>query len=488
MKKLIIILSLLFINCQEKENQPFSLKGEISNYPKDYLILVQDTTGFGLSTKIDSIKINKNGQFYLSQDENFYSNAFLIFENNKPFRITLSKYLVEPINIAINNSKPDSIIITGEQAPFVQYYLDQQNYWRKIYAEMANRHPVLANRNNQKLEYHRIQDTITKLRIEFLENYFKSLQIENQSQFIDFEKKSLIYSNLYYRMSGQEKEIIERLEFYNHPKENSTKLTYSDKVVFTDKSLFSINSYREFTFDFIMNDIRIHNPNGNQSSYEYYLLKGLDRIDKWFTDTHTNSIEKVIFINELISKAEIFNAKINIDTFSIVIDNLEKNPLAANYLPILNENLRQLEESTNQLSPGDKAPNFQLLDRDGNYYRLSDIKNKTVLIDVWASWCRPCISSFPKWNDLVQENRKNKNIVFLAVSIDDKKERWKKGLEKYDLNGIQLFAGNGGFNSDFAKEFKIKALPKYIAIDSIGNIISFSPSFADFKKIITEVN
>lgn len=443
MKKLFFyIYLLLLISCQKKDNNSFPIIIEISNYPKDYLLLAQDTIGFGLTTKIDSIGIDK-GRFYLNKGS--ASNSVLIFDdNNKPFNISLSRFLTQSITIQLDFSKPDSISFRGDQARFIQYDIDQKEYWVEIYEKMAVRYPILASRNNHKKEYHQIQDSITDLRIKFLENYFKDSELENQTEFIEFEEKALIYSNLFYRMSGQKKEIIQQLDFYPVAKKDSLKLTYSDQVSFSNKQLFSLYPYREFTQAFIMNDIRLHYPNGDQSSYEYYLSNGLERIDKWFTNPETNSIEKIIFINELINTAKIFNASINVEAFKKAIDNLVVKSSVIDCKSIINENLDQLEEFMNRLSVGKKAPNFMLLDKNGKEYRLSEMENKTIFIDVWASWCGPCISSFPKWNEFVQSNQENKNLEFLTISIDNTNKEWEKGLAKHDLKGLKLFAGNGG--------------------------------------------
>ncbi len=352
-----------------------------------------------------------------------------------------------------------------------------------IYEDFARRHPVLAQSDNQKEEYHLIQDTITQLRISFLENYFEGLQIKNQSEFIEYEKNSLIYSNLFYRMSGQEKEIIKNLSFYNESTNDSLSLTFSDQVDFSKKSLFTVDFYREFIIDFLMNDIRLHSSDDNVSSYEFFLNKGLKRIDVWFKTPETNSLAKVIFINDLLLKAKIFNAQVDVNEIRRTIKDLEKDPLVNNYLPILNEAFDDLKQSMSKLSTGSKAPEFNLVDKNDQTFTFSDTSEKIVIIDVWASWCKPCIAAFPKWNNLVLRNQNNNNIEFLTISVDDTKERWKKGMEKHSLEGIHLYAGEGGFKSVFAKDYNIKALPHYIAIDENGRILTVTSSFSDISKI-----
>ncbi len=127
-KLLIIIFCFIFINCQKRESQSLSISGEISNYPKNYLIFGRDTTGVGLKTSIDSIKLDQEGKFRYVPQRKFKSNPIIVFDTPQPTRINLSKFLVDPINFNFDLTQIDSLTISGNQAPFVQYYQDQKKY------------------------------------------------------------------------------------------------------------------------------------------------------------------------------------------------------------------------------------------------------------------------------------------------------------------------------------------------------------------------
>lgn len=478
----ILLFAILFVACTKEEKQ-LSINGIISNYSKDYALFISDTTGFGLATSIDTIKIDNNGILYFKKDL-LNSNAVLIFEDTNPITLTIPFSLNEPINIDLDFSKPDSIKIRGEQAAFVQFYVDQQKYWMEIYQEMSNKHPELASSDNQSKKYHIIQDTITRLRIQYLNNYFEDLNLTGKEDQITDERNSLLYSNLYFRMSGQKNEIIEKLAFYQKSNLNSKNfLTYSNEVIFSDVNLFVNDYYREFVNDFIMKAVRVENPQGEFSSFEFYLNKGLSVIDQWFQTSQTNSLQKLVFINHLINTAIIFEESVIINDFQVAIEDLRKSEYASIYLRPIEDNLQQLHNSMSKSLIGTKAPDFELKDINGKVHKLSDFGNKLLFIDVWASWCKPCVSSLPEWNIMVEKHSGNNNFQFISVSIDDDINNWVKGVGKFKPKGVNLFTGGKEFDSPFAKSFEINEIPTYFSIDKQGNIMAISSSVSEVQEI-----
>ncbi|ETN96144.1 TlpA family protein disulfide reductase [Zhouia amylolytica] len=488
MKKIITILifAFLLMACQIEKRQ-FEVKGKVSNNSKDYALFIYDTTGIGISTLIDTVYIDDTGNFTV-KDKHPKSRSSLIFNEEDPIRLAIQNQLNSSIEIDLNVLKPDSIKIHGDQAPMMKYYLDQQEFWSKIFKDKSGKHPEIASGNNQSLIYHKVQDTITNKRIQYLLEYFNNTEILNQEDFINMEKNSLIYENLYYRMSGQKNDLVKQLKFYQEANADSIDiLTYSDKVSFSDKSLFSNYFYRKFINNVIMDVVRFENPASNHSSYELYLHKGLAVINEWYKDPELNKLQKIIFIDHLISNAITFKNPINIYEFQQRIEILKRSKFANEYLSILEDKLLELDELISKFSKGSKAPDFKLEDREGTLYESSDFKNKVLFIDVWASWCGPCISSFPKWNKLVEDYSENRNdYEFITVSMDKDRDKWINSLDKLNLKGLKLFAGPKAFNSQFATSFKINALSSYIAIDDKGNIISISSSIGEFEKIIRQ--
>ncbi|MET0634809.1 MAG: TlpA disulfide reductase family protein [Chitinophagaceae bacterium] len=120
------------------------------------------------------------------------------------------------------------------------------------------------------------------------------------------------------------------------------------------------------------------------------------------------------------------------------------------------------------------APAFNLFDSTGKEYTLDSFKGKIIYLDVWASWCSPCIGQFPPAKKLEEKYRGNNNLLFLSASIDATREGWiNKGLKKHTPPGLQLWAGVGGWDSQFSKDYFVRGIPKYILIDKEGRIINF---------------
>ncbi|WP_172917822.1 TlpA family protein disulfide reductase [Capnocytophaga canis] len=134
---------------------------------------------------------------------------------------------------------------------------------------------------------------------------------------------------------------------------------------------------------------------------------------------------------------------------------------------------------------GSKSPSFSFENEKGEKVSLEDFRGKLVYIDVWASWCGPCISEIPYLKKL-EADFKGKEVVFVSISKDIKKEHWQQALEKHQLKGIQLWGGN---KSDFYDAYFINSIPRFILIDKKGKVISPSapePSAPKIKELIEE--
>lgn len=122
-----------------------------------------------------------------------------------------------------------------------------------------------------------------------------------------------------------------------------------------------------------------------------------------------------------------------------------------------------------KLATGNVAPVFTYASIEGDTISLEDFKGKLVYIDVWATWCGPCIREHPAMEKL-QERFSGKDVVFIAVSIDSMPEPWQKMVAEKKLGGVHLFAP-GAWNSTIIQDYMIAGIPRFILIDREGRII-----------------
>jgi thiol-disulfide isomerase/thioredoxin len=131
------------------------------------------------------------------------------------------------------------------------------------------------------------------------------------------------------------------------------------------------------------------------------------------------------------------------------------------------------------LAPGKPAPDFALPDSSGNILKLSDYKGKIVYVDVWGTWCGPCIQEIPDALKL-QEAYKDKPIVFLYVALEYGKNditRWRnfiagksKRFPDKPFTGVHVVAEKQ-FGNPEMMPYKLNFAPTHILIDHNGNIV-----------------
>ena len=127
------------------------------------------------------------------------------------------------------------------------------------------------------------------------------------------------------------------------------------------------------------------------------------------------------------------------------------------------------------LKVGRPAPNFEFPGLDGQIVSLSDHRGKVVLVNIWATWCPPCIDEMPSMEKLYNELQ-GENFEILAVSIDTQGlEAVAPFMKAYKLTFPALIDSEGTIKN----LYKATGVPESIIIDKQGILI---------KKIIGPID
>lgn len=111
------------------------------------------------------------------------------------------------------------------------------------------------------------------------------------------------------------------------------------------------------------------------------------------------------------------------------------------------------------------APPFSL-PTDTGVVSLAALKGKVVYVDFWATWCVPCRKSFP-WMNEMNAKYKKQGLEIIAISMDSKREKVKKFLEKVPANFTIAYDPEG----EIADAYKVQVMPSSFIIDRKGKLI-----------------
>ena len=305
-------------------------------------------------------------------------------------------------------------------------------------------------------EFTPMLDSIHEAEESFLSNYFKgSGHLEEIRVFLLTELADILYGWANYKTS------------------------YPGLNQYLNKSTFPPVLPDDY-YDF-MKVIRIYNPDAiHSSSYLEFLGDYVDR-ESWklvaADSVQTFRQHKEQFIDRNVPGVlkeyilahwtyETLTQENDLEFGTYLLNKIKRESPRNSYMELLERTVR----IASTLSPGHPAPNFTLPDAKGKMVSLSDFRGKVVYLDIWATWCGPCRAEIPHALKLEEEMR-NRDVVFLSVSVDEDDKAWKKMIKEKEMKGVHLIS-KGNFESTVAKLYNVKGIPQYVIIDQKGNIVT----------------
>ncbi len=408
--------------------------------------VIKNSSPFSLS--VDSIKLNEHGQFRIEKSL-INPQYFTFFIGSNSFYI----YLRPGDSLMLSTELSDlygKLKFSGDASLYNDYLARSTNisyhFKDKIYDLFAKNElqaivGIDSLRAIHESELFEIQSNATKL-----DPYFMS--IENERILYEWG----LY-HLYYPQYFQ----------YLHPDTTlgltSNYQTYLAELNLNNPKLASLPIYVSFLENYVNVKAELIYKNRGESDKLPFIVTQLNELKKLTLGDSLNSILSYLFVKQ----------QVDYEGYKYYKET-EKQYLALCKDSNLVHSIKSKLDDWAHLAKGQTAMDFTFEDLKGTKISLSDFNGKWVFIDIWASWCVPCLVEIPALLTLEEEYR-NKNIVFMSISVDQSKSAWEKIIKERKLKGVQLWAGKSEVIRNF---YKVSGIPRFLLIDPQGKIYEAS--------------
>ena len=437
MKKLFLLLTVLFIiSCNKEDNKEYSIiSGNINNNTAEFVMIMSNDFEIRLPINenksfSDTVHLKKDGFYdlYIGRER---TGVYL--EKGKSLEITVDadnfdESLTYGGDLAsINNFIAEKYLYNMENLNFKEIFALEENlFFNKLDENQKELDALMAK--------HEIKNSgfLDKLKDE--DKYARATMIEN-------------YESAHQYFSGKP-EYRASENFYKDTKD----INYADTLAFRNSMTYQ--NLLETHYDRIANEELLLNPADRNE-----IIIFLEKVDKALPDGYAKDKLMINYLQYGLKPDG------NLEKAFAIYKNSNPNP----------ENLEKLSTRYNTLmglTKGNPSPSFDFENHKGGTTSLEDLKGKYVYIDVWATWCGPCLREIPALQE-IEKDYAGKNIAIVSISIDEPKDydKWKNMVTESSLGGIQLMADKN-WKSQFVESYAILGIPRFILVDPNGDIVS----------------
>lgn len=447
----LVALAFVILSCQQTEKKDYSiLTGTIKNMEAAsvYLRGGDETTEIEVSGQSFSDTIHLKG-------EKFYE----LFIEGRATKIYLENG--KNLDVTIDAEQPENMFSFENDLKEINNFLFHKESWIR---ENINPQVVLS------MDETTFGETLENMNKE-LEELYQSYDISNKKfkENLDRENKyfEMILVENYeggYRYFNQDPTFTVSENFYDLTK----GFDYNDTLAYRKSSSYQDLVQTHYT--------RLAGDKAEKENKDFNLIY-LQLIDDKFPNGYAKNNLMYDHLRYGLTPDE------NMETVYEIYKNSDPD----------SKNMEEITERYNLLKtllPGNPSPEFDYENYKGGTVALSDLRGKYVYIDVWATWCGPCLQEIPSLQE-VEKDYEGKNIQIVSISIDVEKDydKWRNMVEARSLGGLQLMADNN-WQSKFVEDYGILGIPRFILVDPEGNIINADaprPSDPKLRTLLDEL-
>lgn len=477
---ILLLMALMAVSCtssnSELEKQPIVVTGHVKNYDKQDLTV--SYRAYDVLSKLEkkNIEINADGSFKFRIESKYPVRAFTSF-GKVPTSYTYT--------ITLNNGK-DTTMTTGSYDFRLVYFYLQPGDSLNMNVNVEDIQSTLSFSGNgaQNNEFVNFENNkFQSYKNKYLNNYHYIVSKEpaEYKQVIDAKKKVQLDFLKQYNDEHELSEHLVSVYKWNYIADAFTSKLYypTSRGNFLDKEVQLPGKYYTFVDDVKLSDKFTDKGVG----YFYFLSAYLKK--KYESDAQEN-ISYYDYIGSILDKKQAYVY------YAYALSGDFNNELYSKFgtdspFPQLAARVKEAYKDFEGMLPGTPAPSVNVVTLDENVVPLSKYKGEYVYIDLWATWCGPCIEEIPSLKKL-QKKYKGKNVQFISISIDEPKDKdkWKQFVTEHNLTGIQLWMDNENVEKLFSA-FNIKTIPRFIVLDPNGKVVDANAPRPSETKMINKL-